>query len=227
MVMPRARTTIPAIAAAATLLVSAVAWAGAAEDAAAQFLRSQAAVPGERVSVTVDPAAAALPACVDPQPFLPGHGQRVLGRVTVGIRCGDGQMRYLQARVAVEGDYWVAGQTIPAGTPIAAGMFETRHGDLAELPRAAVLDLNAVIGDVATRSLARGTLLQRTQLQAPRLVRRASPVTVEATGAGFKVSRQGESLQDGAIGDTVRVRMANRSVLSGVVAGNGIVKVSF
>lgn len=211
----------------ALLLASAVACAGTAEDAAGRFLQAQAAKPGQQVSVTVEPSPATLPACTDPQPSLPGNGQRLLGRVTVEIRCADGQVRYLQARVAIEGDYWVAAEDIPARTPISASMLESRRGDLAQLPREAVLDAGAVVGDVTTRSLARGTVLQSSQLQSPKLVQRSSPVTVEADGPGFRVTRQGESLQDGALGDTVRVRMTDRSVLSGVVAAGGIVKVSF
>ncbi|MGH8118593.1 MAG: flagellar basal body P-ring formation chaperone FlgA [Rhodanobacteraceae bacterium] len=209
------------------LLASAAASAGTVEDAARQFLETQAAEPGNRVSVTVESSAAALPHCADPQPFLPGHGQRLLGRVTVGIRCGDGQMRYLQARVAVDGDYWVAAQDIPARTPVSAAMLDARHGDLTQLPHEAIQSLAAAVGAVTTRSLTKGTVLQGTQLQAPRLVHRASPVTVEAIGSGFRVTRQGESLQDGGLGDAVRVRMGDRSVLSGVVAGDGLVKVSF
>jgi flagella basal body P-ring formation protein FlgA len=69
--------------------------------------------------------------------------------------------------------------------------------------------------------------VQSSQLQAPWLIHRNRTVSVEAIGAGFRVTRQGEALQDGALGDTVRVRMSSRSVLTGVVAGNDLVKVTF
>lgn len=225
--MVKKRKYLVAASALALLLAGAAACAGTVEDAATQFLQARAGKPGQQVGVTIEPVAATLPECIDPQPSLPGTGQRLLGRVTVEIRCGDGQVRYLQARVAVQGEYWVAAEDIPARTPIAASMLESRRGDLAQLPREAVLDISGIVGDVTTRNLARGAVLQTSQLQAPRMVQRASPVTVEADGPGFRISRQGESLQDGALGDTVRVRMADRSVLSGVVAGGGLVKVSF
>lgn len=218
---------IPAACALIAMLASAGACAGTVEDAATQFLQQQAAKPGQQVGVSVEPSAATLPECADPQPSLPGNGQRLLGRVTVEIRCADGQVRYLRARIAVEGEYWVTAEDIPARTPIAASMLEARRGDLAQLPREVVMDIDGIVGDVTTRNLARGTVLQASQLQAPKLVQRASPVTVEADGPGFRVTRQGESLQDGALGDTVRVRMTDRSVLTGVVAAGGIVRVSF
>jgi flagella basal body P-ring formation protein FlgA len=211
----------------ALLLASGVAHAGAAEDAAQGFLQDATRNLGSDVTVTVAAPEAALPPCTDPQPFLPGHDQPLLGRVTVGVRCGDGQTRYLQARVTAIGRYWVAARDIPVGTLVTASMLEPRSGDLTALPRQAVLDENAAIGRVATRSLAHGSVIQSSQLQAPALIQRNRTVSVEAVGQGFRVVRQGEALQDGALGDTVRVRMGNRSVLTGVVAGPGVVKVSF
>jgi flagellar basal body P-ring formation protein FlgA len=209
------------------LLASGAAHAGAAEDAAQVFLQDAARHLGNDVTVTVPAPEVALPPCTDPQPFLPGHDQRLLGRVTVGVRCGDGQTRYLQARVTAIGQYWVAARDIPVGTLVTASMLEARSGDLATLPRLAVLDENAAVGRVATRTLARGSVIQGSQLQAPALIQRNRTVSVEAIGQGFRVVRQGEALQDGALGDTVRVRMSNRSILTGVVAGDGVVKVSF
>jgi flagella basal body P-ring formation protein FlgA len=219
----RARCLLPAL----LLLASAAAHAGAAEDAAQAFLQDATRNLGNDVTVTVPASEVTLPPCTDPQPFLPGHDQRLLGRVTVGVRCGDGQTRYLQARVTAVGQYWVAARDIPVGTLVTASMLEPRSGDLTALPRQALLDENAAVGRVATRSLARGSVVQASQLQAPALIQRNRTVSVEAIGPGFRVVRQGEALQDGALGDTVRVRMSNRSILTGVVAGNGVVKVSF
>ena len=219
----RSRCLFPAL----VLLASGAAHAGAAEDAAQVFLQDAARHLGNDVTVTVPAPEVTLPPCTDPQPFLPGHDQRLLGRVTVGVRCGDGQTRYLQARVTAIGQYWVAAQDIPVGTLVTESMLEARSGDLATLPRLAVLDENAAVGRVATRTLARGSVIQGSQLQAPALIQRNRTVSVEAVGQGFRVVRQGEALQDGALGDTVRVRMSNRSILTGVVAGDGVVKVSF
>jgi len=219
----RSRCLFPAL----LLLASGAAHAGAAEDAAQVFLQDAARHLGNDVTVTVPAPEVALPPCTDPQPFLPGHDQRLLGRVTVGVRCGDGQTRYLQARVTAIGQYWVAAQDIPVGTLVTESMLEARSGDLTTLPRQAVLDENAAVGRVTTRTLARGSVIQGSQLQAPALIQRNRTVSVEAVGQGFRVVRQGEALQDGALGDTVRVRMSNRSILTGVVAGDGVVKVSF
>jgi flagella basal body P-ring formation protein FlgA len=211
----------------ALLLASGAAFAGSAADAARAFLEAKAAPLGGQVAVTVLPSPATLPACDDPEAFLPGADQRLPGRVTVGIRCGNGQTRYLQARVAVRGTYWVAARTVPAATPLTADMLEARQGDLGSLPPQAIRDPAAVVGRLTTSTLPAGGVVQRSQLQAAWLVHSQRQVAVEAVGQGFSVSREGQALQDGALGDAVRVRMPNRAILTGVVAGANLVKINF
>lgn len=225
--MTRSGTTLPRFLAAVLLVACTGVRAGVVEDAAQGFLQAAASNLGNDVTVVVQAPEASLPPCADPQPFLPGHDQRLLGRVTVGVRCGSGQTRYLQARVTVIGQYWVAADDIPAGSVVTAAMLQARSGDLTMLPRQVILDEADAIGNVTTRTLARGNAVQSSQLRAPWLIHRNRTVSVEATGDGFRVVRQGEALQDGGLGDTVRIRMPDRSVLTGVVAGNGRVKISF
>lgn len=210
----------------ALLLAGTGAHADTAMDAARDFLQRHTQDPGSTVTVTVREPSAALPVCQQPQPFLPGNGQRLLGRVTVGIRCGD-QVRYLQARITATGQYWVARRRIATGTTITTDLLRRREGDLSRLPHQAIVDRSQALGQVTTRTLAAGSVLQSTQLRAPQLVHRRQPVTVEAHGRGFQVSRQGEALQSGSRDDVVRVRMADRSVLSATVSGAGRVTVIF
>src|SRR5690348_4883308 len=70
----RSRCLFPAL----LLLASGAAHAGAAEDAAQVFLQDAARHLGNDVTVTVPAPEVALPPCTDPQPFLPGHDQRLL-----------------------------------------------------------------------------------------------------------------------------------------------------
>ncbi|MFP3345515.1 flagellar basal body P-ring formation chaperone FlgA, partial [Halomonas sp. SIMBA_159] len=61
-------------------------------------------------------------------------------------------------------------------------------------------------GNVAQRPIRSGSTFQSHCLQAPSLVERGQRVTVIGEGAGFRVSREGEGLEDGAQGETIRVR---------------------
>lgn len=205
----------------------------AAEDpaiaAAQRFLEQQSRELGGKARVEIYPPGARFAHCTDPRVFFPGNGQRRWGRVTVGVRCGDGagEVRYLQARVSVSVRYWVTARALDSDAVIDTAMFEARRGDLGELPREVIRDLESVRGQVTARPLAKGTILQQALLRTPPLVERRQAVSVEASGSGFRIARQGRALDAGARGERVRVRMPDRQTLSGTVVGPGRVAVNW
>lgn len=201
----------------------------AAVGAVRAFLLERADGLGDSVAVEVRTPSAHLPPCVAPEVFLPGHGQKPWGRVSVGVRCGEQQrrVRYMQARVSVTGRYWVSAGELPAGTPIRAGMLSAERGDLSRLPANAVLDRDRILGQEAARPLSAGTVIQSHQLRKPALVARRQAVTLVAGGEGFRISREGRALDDGALGGQVRVRLSNREVVTARVTGPGRARVVF
>lgn len=75
-------------------------------------------------------------------------------------------------------------------------------------------------GQEAVRWLPAGTMLRRTDIASPRLVKRGEPVTLRIRSAGLLISTSGRSLADGRRGDTVRVMAtATRRTLEGQVEG--------
>lgn len=198
-------------------------------DAVHGFLYEQARSLGDEVIVEVRPPSARLPACEAPEPFLPRAGDLAMGRLSVGVRCGaDGrQVRYLQAEVGVIGSYPVLAGDVEPGTTLRAEHLEERQGNLAELPRRTVLDVDALIGQMTTRPLRAGEALQEHQVRARPLVERNQRVTVEARGTAFRVSREGRALEPGAVGDEVRVRFASRDVITARVSGEATLAVDF
>lgn len=191
------------------------------------FLEQQSRHLEGEATIEVMRPGAHFPHCANPRAFFPGRSQRPWGRVTVGVRCGDGQgeVRYLQARVSVSVRYWVTARALDGGTAISSALLEPRSGDLGTLPREVIRDLDKIRGLVTRRPLASGTVLQQALLKTPPLVERREQVSVEAGGAGFRIARQGQAIDDGARGDRVRVRMPDRSTLRGTVVGPGRVAV--
>lgn len=198
-------------------------------EAVQGFLYAEAQALGDEIMVEVHPPSARLPACEAPEPFLPRSGETVMGRVSVGVRCGeDGrQVRYLQAEVGVIGAYPVLATDIDAGTTLRAEHLETRNGNLAELPQRAILEADALVGKLATRPLRAGEALQEHQVRERPLVERNQRVTVEARGNAFRVSREGRALESGTMGEEVRVRFGSRETLSAVVSGEATLSVDF
>lgn len=210
----------------ASLAPTAPVQAGDAVAAARRFLQHETRHLADEVDVQMRAPNTPAHACRDPEPFLPGSSSRLLGRITVGVRCSGEATRYLQARVLARGRYWVAARDIPAGTRVVATMLDVRHGNLNSLPRRVIHDRDAAIGKVTTRHLGQGTVLLQSQLRAPWLVRQGHTVTVIAGGPGFHVSRQARALQSGALHNTVRLRMANRAIISATVVAAGRVRVT-
>lgn len=201
----------------------------AAISAVRAFLLERAGGLGDRVAVQVRAPSAHLPPCVAPEVFLPGRGQKPLGRVSVGVRCGEQarRVRYMQARVTVTGRYWVSARELPAGTPIRAAMLRAEQGDLSRLPANAVLRRDRILGQETSRTLRAGTVIQSHQLRRPALVERRQAVTLVAGGDGFRISREGRALDEGALGGRVRVRLPNREVVTARVTGPGRARVVF
>ncbi|WP_158907263.1 flagellar basal body P-ring formation chaperone FlgA [Burkholderia sp. L27(2015)] len=195
--------------------------------AAEQFLRQQAAgLPGQ-VVITVKPAApSGLAQCASLEPFLP-PGARVWGRTTVGMRCvGDHPWTlYLQARVAVNGSYYVASRDIAPGQSISQADIEARQTDLTNMPRSLVTDLSQVVGTAAQSRITAGMPLRTDLLRTVNAVKFDQPVKLVAQGAGFSISSEGRALGNAAPGESVQVRTGSGQIVSGVVRDGGTVEV--
>lgn len=194
-----------------------------------QFLYEETQALGEEVVIDLRPPSPHLPACVQPEPFLPNANQAPLGRVSVGVRCGENsrQVRYLQAQIDVIGNYVVAARDIERGTLITSSMLTERGGNLGDLSAQALTAEEDIVGKIAQRPIRSGSAFLAHYLQAPHLVERGQRVTVIAQGSAFRVSREGEALENGALGERIRVRFGSREILTARVTGQGTLVVDF
>ncbi|RZT29284.1 flagellar basal body P-ring formation chaperone FlgA [Cupriavidus agavae] len=190
-----------------------------ARTAVEQFLLRQAnGLPGKVSVQVVPPSGGRAPDCFNPEPFLPA-GAAAYGRVNVGVRCGGDRpwTRYMQARVSVLTDYYVAARSMGPGETITAADLEVRQGDLGALPRAVVTDPSQVEGSVAANRIAAGSPLRTDLLKRPIAVKLGQTVNVTVEGQSFQLSSEGKVLADAATGANVQVRLRNGQVVSGVV----------
>lgn len=194
---------------------------GAVLESLQSFLYKQAKVLGGDVQIEVFEPAARFPACADPQPFLPDGAQPPLGRVSVGLRCGDDprKVRYFTAQVAVIGEYLTVAEAVQPGTALRPELLVTRRGDLSKLPPNALRKPAEAAGLVTRHRLQAGAVLQRQHLQTVTLVEPGREVTIEATGRGFAIRQTGRALERGGLGDSVRVRLPQGRSLQAVVSG--------
>ncbi|NYS61683.1 flagellar basal body P-ring formation protein FlgA [Halomonas salicampi] len=194
-----------------------------------QFLYEKTQTLGEEVVIDLRAPSPHLPACINPTPFLPNADQAPLGRVSVGVRCGEqqSQIRYLQAQVDVIGPYAVASEDISRGTLITESMLNTQRGNLGELSSRTLTDADNIVGNVALRPIRSGSSFQAHDIQAPRLVERGQRVTVIAEGTAFRISREGEAMDDGGLDERIRVRFGSREILEARIIADGVLQLDF
>ncbi|HTH62500.1 MAG TPA: flagellar basal body P-ring formation chaperone FlgA [Paraburkholderia sp.] len=195
--------------------------------AALAYLQQQSAgLPGH-VTVTVAPVfPRGLAACTSLEPFLP-PGARTWGRTTVGVRCiGERPWTlYVQARVAVEVTYFMAGRPIAPGETLAATDLQPREGDLASLPRTVITDPSQAVGAVSLVRIAAGLPLRTDMLRSASSVVIGQTVRLVASGPSFTISTEGSVLNNAAPGQQVQVRTVGGQIVTGVVKDAGTVQV--
>lgn len=204
--------------------------AGEAEARAHELLRQHTTgLPGE-VNITVhalDPNSQ-LPACAALEAFLPA-GTRAWGRISVGVRCDSPVVwtAYLQAQVSVVADYLVAARPLRAGQVLGPADLGSRRGDLTALPDNLLTDVTQASGHLTRIAVAAGQPLRGDMLRVPLAVRQGQNVQVRSAGPGFQVSSEGRALGNAAAGESVRVRLNNGQVVTGIVNTGGTVEVAF
>lgn len=144
--------------------------------------------------------------CRNPQPFLPAHQTRLLGRFTVGVHCEKAPTRYISVRVSVKSEYLVTTRAIAMGEILSSDMVEIRQGALESLPRNTLTDPKTIIGLQTTRALTADAPLLSTQLRDRPAVQKGARVTIEVMGAGFRIRSEGTALEDGSIDSEIRIR---------------------
>ena len=204
--------------------------AGPVEATARALLeRETADLPGtvEIELGTLDPANR-LPRCTAPEAFLPS-GTRAWGRISVGVRCTSPVVWtvYLPARIGVLAQYVVTRETLTRGQTIGPDDITLEHGDLTTLPEDTLTDPARAIGVQAARPSAAGAPLRADMLRMPPAVERGQNVRVTGAGKGFNVSSEGRSLGRAGDGESVRVRLANGQIITGIARAGGVVEIRF
>jgi flagella basal body P-ring formation protein FlgA len=210
--------------------------AGARQDLGAlravveQFLQAQSGALAGQATVEVgaiDPRMS-LAACPAPQAFQQ-PGARPFGKTTVGVRCAapTAWTVYIQAKVALQGDYVAAAVPLAQGQPIEQSQLVLMKGDLAAMPNGVVTDMAQAIGRTPTMSLPSGAPLRLDTLRSKPVVQSGQAVRVVSSGDGFKVSAEARAIGTAGEGQVVQVRTPAGAILSGVAKAGGLVEVVF
>jgi flagella basal body P-ring formation protein FlgA len=166
------------------------------------------------------------------EPFVSAEDavlDRTAGRfaATLVLDHGEGQPQ----RVRIIGRIWAG---VPAAVPvrrIPAGQVLQPDDIRIERVRAdraaGLADPDAVPGLAARRPIAAGQPLAERDLGRPAVVAKNAAVMMAIVMPGMSIAAQGRALQDGAVGETIRVQnVASRAVLEAEVIGPGRVRIA-
>jgi len=194
---------------------------------AAQVNGAAAGLP-LRMEVSVgslDPRLRLAP-CSRVEPYLPA-GARLWGRTRLGLRCLDGATRwnvFLPVTVKAFGPAFVLTNNVASGTVLTAADAAESEVDWAADQAPVAASPDAWVGLTATRPLSAGQTLRQNMVRAPDAFKAGAQVKVVAQGPGFAVTSSGQAMSAGAVGQNIRVRMANGRVIGGVVAQDGTIE---
>jgi flagella basal body P-ring formation protein FlgA len=198
------------------------------ERAAASYARAQVQQQPGRVEVTITPLdpRMRLPRCEKLQPFLPPNS-RLWGAGNVGLRClqPNAWSVFVPVAVRVYASAMVTSRPVGRYQVLSPADLAPRTLDLTQQPLGLITEPAAALGKMTQAALPAGAPLRPDMLRAPFAVAQGQQVRLLFQGEGFRVSSEGRSLSNAAIGEPAQVRTASGKVVKGVVQAAGVVEV--
>ncbi len=133
----------------------------------------------------------------------------------------------LAGRIFIRLKVPVLAHKLEGGTVIAASDIDWIDVAEEHVNEATITEAKQLIGRELRHTTAEGDVLRVNDVVPPRLVTRGSTVTMKIETSFMSVTTQGRALQDGALGETVRVlNLQSNRMIEGVVDGSGTVVVA-
>jgi len=145
------------------------------------------------------------------------------------IRCApspgalQGPSLTVSVRVTVLKNVVVAARALGNNSVIDAGDLVMAEADIGAIGADALTNPADAVGRTAIRNLPAGSIVPRSALRLPIAIRSGETVRIEIVGVGFTVSSEATAMQNGATGDTIRLRNSEGQTLSGRLDPRGVV----
>ncbi|GAB4214718.1 MAG: flagellar basal body P-ring formation chaperone FlgA [Rhodoferax sp.] len=169
-----------------------------------------------------------LEACARIEPYLP-PGTRLWGKTRLGLRCLEGNKLwnvFLPITIKAWGPAWVLKRQVASGHALSEGDVMAAEVDWAEFSSPVVARKEDWDGKVAARMLMPGQSLRQNMVRSPQVFQSGAQVRVIAQGPGFEISTSAQAVGAGVVGESVRVRMGNGQVVTGLVRDSQTVTVT-
>jgi flagella basal body P-ring formation protein FlgA len=201
------------------------------EQAAYEFMLEQTQVryKNPRVSLGSLDKRLRLRACESSlEPFV-NNRDKLVGKLTVGIRCHEpvSWTVYVPVEVSVLQSVVVAAKALSDEQILTADDVEVHQVDIGQLRRGHYNEEELVLGQQIRYPVAKGDVIEDRNIRPQTIVHRGQTVTILATNGGIQIRVKGKALADASKGQRVRVEnISSERVVTGVAESPGVVKVT-
>ena len=169
-----------------------------------------------------------MPACDQPLVASLESPAQPVGRVTVRVGCQGSSTwsLFVPAQVRLFRQVVVAQRPLARGAILEAQDIDWRERDVGTLTQGYLTEPEQALGSKLTRPVSIDQVLTPNHLERAPVVRKGDHVVISAGGAALSVRMPGEALQEGAIGELVRVRnLSSQRIIKARISGPGQVVV--
>jgi flagella basal body P-ring formation protein FlgA len=164
--------------------------------------------------------------------IVPKRNEDFLGRTMLALHLfvdGEPVRRlWVNATVSVTSDVVTVIRPLGKNQPIKPADLSVERRDLAALPSDTISRIEDAMGNRTTRMIYPNTVLQRSMISSPPLVKRGDMVKIVANAGAMTITATGMVKQQGCIGETVRVvNTDSKRIITARVTGPGAVEVDF
>lgn len=168
-----------------------------------------------------------LAPCQQIEPYLPS-GTRLWGRSRIGLRCLQGRVLwnvYVPVTIKAWGPAWVVRRSVSSGTVLTQEDAELAEMDWAEQSASVLASPESWVGQQAAFALQPGQTLRSNMVRPTPSFSRGAQVRVKSVGSGFYVVVSGEAMEEGVVGQPVRVKLGGGRIVTGTTRKGQIVEV--
>lgn len=166
--------------------------------------------------------------CAQPLQVEYSNGQRKIGQTHASVSCTTPvEWRiYVPVVIAAFGDVLVTQRPLPRGHRLSAADVHPEKRELSVFRQGFFSDINKLNLLETKRAIGAGVALTPDKVASVKLVRNGELVQLVSASSQVQVAARGKALNDGAQGNTVRVRnLSSGRVVEGRVIGLGTVSV--
>ncbi len=169
-----------------------------------------------------------LARCEQLEPYQP-VGSHLWGSISIGVRClaPTPWSLYVQVSIKVTNNVLVAVRPIANGQPVQADDVQLQSRDITNIAGSVLTSPAQAIDKIVATQVSSGTILRSELLRMADVIAQGQSVKLLAQGAGFRVSSEGQAMNNAKAGQVVSVKTRSGQIIKGIAKGDGVVEVYF